>query len=100
VGFNRALGSERMETWPAARLDDGRGNKERGILRGPPSTVPCVSRSIMSESAMPEPIVVRPRARHFSGVIFRPDILNASSAAARARWMKRAHFSFDFFFFR
>src|SRR5713101_816691 len=85
-----------METWPAARLMIAAGIKNGEILRGPPSmSAPC-SRSMMSNPPMPEPMCT-PTRSSFSGVIFRADILNASSAAATARWMKRPIFLTSFF---
>src|SRR5208282_2267291 len=90
------LAPKRMEMWPAARLMMAAGIKNGEILRGPPSRSAACSRSIMSNPPMPEPICTPTRSA-FSGVIFRPDILNASSAAAIARWMKRPIFLTSFF---
>src|SRR5580658_4494365 len=64
------------------------GIKNGEILRGP--------RSMMSNPPMPEPMCT-PTRSSFSGVILRADILNASSAAAMARWMKRPIFLTSFF---
>src|SRR5580700_6956228 len=72
------------------------GIKKGEILRGPPSNSAVCSRSIMSNPPMPDPICT-PTRSSFSGVIFSPDILNASSAAAIARWMKRPIFFTSFF---
>src|ERR1700728_65077 len=90
------LAPKRMETWPAARLIMAAGIKKGEILRGPPSKSAVCSRSIMSNPPMPEPMCT-PTRSSFSGVIFRVDILNASSAAAMARWMKRPIFFTSFF---
>src|SRR5713226_8959610 len=90
------LAPKRMETWPAARLIMAAGIKNGEILRGPPSNSAVCSRSMMSNPPMPEPICT-PTRSSFSGVIFSPDILNASSAAATARWMKRPIFFTSFF---
>src|SRR5580704_4549693 len=90
------LAPKRIETWPAARLTMAAGIKNGEILRGPPSIRARCSRSIMSKPPMPEPMCT-PTRSSFSGVIFRPDILNASSAAAIARWIKRPIFFTSFF---
>src|SRR5208282_6548026 len=90
------LAPSRMETWPAARLTIAAGMKNGEILRGPPSNSAVCSRSMMSNPPMPEPMCT-PTRSSFSGVICRADILNASSAAAIARWMKRPIFLTSFF---
>src|ERR1700688_4705871 len=90
------LAPRRMETWPASRLMMAAGIKNGEILRGPPSKRAVCSRSMMSNPPMPEPMCT-PTRSSFSGVIFRADILNASSAAAIARWMKRPIFFTSFF---
>ena len=90
------LAPQRMETWPAARLMMAAGMKKGEILRGPPSISAACSRSMMSNPPMPEPMCT-PTRSSFSGVIFRPDIFIASSAAAMARWMKRPIFFTSFF---
>src|SRR6202451_761830 len=90
------LAPVRMETWPAARLMMAAGIKNGEILRGPPSNRAVCSRSMMSNPPMPDPICTPTRSA-FSGVICRADILNASSAAAMARWMKRPIFLTSFF---
>src|SRR5208282_5660054 len=90
------LAPKRMETWPAARLTMAAGIKKGEILRGPPSRSAACSRSMISNPPMPEPMWTPTRSA-FSGVIFKPDILNASSAAASARWMKRPIFLTSFF---
>src|ERR1700685_653645 len=90
------LAPKRMETWPAARLTMAAGMKKGEILRGPPLSRDECSRSMMSNPPMPEPICT-PKRSAFSGVICRADILNASSAAAMARWMKRPIFFTSFF---
>src|SRR6266851_9647142 len=90
------LAPKRMETWPAARFTIAAGIKKGEILRGPPSMRAVCSRSIMSKPPIPDPMCT-PTRSSFSGVIFRADILNASSAAATARWMKRPIFLTSFF---
>src|SRR5271165_590885 len=90
------LAPKRMETWPAARLIMAAGIKNGEILRGPPSNSAVCSRSMMSNPPMPDPMCTPTRSA-FSGVICRADILNASSAAAMARWMKRPIFLTSFF---
>src|ERR1022692_2640227 len=85
-----------METWPAARLMMAAGMKNCKSWRGPPSNGGVCSLSMMSNPPMPEPMCT-PTRSSFSGVIFRTDILNASSAAAMARWMKRPIFLTSFF---
>src|SRR5579863_3059729 len=90
------LAPKRMETWSAARLIIAAGIKKGEILLGPPSNKAVCSRSIMSNPPMPEPMCT-PTRSSFSGVIFKPDILKASSAAAMARWMKRPIFFTSFF---
>src|SRR3954471_4257959 len=90
------LAPQRIETCPAARLIIAEGIKKGEILRGPPSSRAECSRSMMSNPPMPDPMWT-PTRSSFSGVIFRPDILRASSAAAIARWMKRPIFLTSFF---
>src|SRR5580704_5835415 len=90
------LAPKRMETWPAARLIMAAGIKNGEILRGPPSMRATCSRSMMSNPPIPDPMCTPTRSA-FSGVICKADILNASSAAAMARWMKRPIFLTSFF---
>src|SRR5579864_4065853 len=73
------------------------GIKNGEIRRGPPSIRFVCSRSMISNPPMPEPMWT-PTRSSFSGVIFRPDICIASSAAAIAKWMKRPIFLTSFFF--
>src|SRR5580700_1317981 len=90
------LAPSRIETWPAARLIMAAGIKKGEILRGPPSNRAVCSRSMISNPPIPEPMCTPTRSA-LSGVICRPEILNASSAAAIARWMKRPIFLTSFF---
>src|ERR1700677_3470261 len=90
------LAPKRIETWPAARFTIAAGIKKGEILRGPPSIRAECSRSMMSNPPIPDPMCT-PIRSSFSGVTFQPDILNASSAAASARWMKRPIFFTSFF---
>src|SRR6266481_957343 len=85
-----------MLTCPAARLTIAAGMKNGEILRGPPFSRLMCSRSITSNPPIPDPICT-PTRSEISGVTCKPDAFIASSAAARAKWMKRPIFFTSFF---